>query len=181
MHVVSVLDTSSVYLKPGELVITQEPCRVTTVLGSCLSVTMFFAPSRIAALCHAVLPSYQQIRSPHGIKEPFHYVDSALQWMVAEFARLGVKRTQIEVKMFGGASMFSRQDVDKEASSVGRKNIEAALVVLQREGLRLNAWNVGGNRGRKLIFDTHSGEVLTKLLNNRITLNPVKGRQRGTS
>ena len=44
-------------LKPGELLICREPHEVTTVLGSCVSITMFNARLGLAAICHAMLPS----------------------------------------------------------------------------------------------------------------------------
>jgi chemotaxis receptor (MCP) glutamine deamidase CheD len=31
----------SIYLKPGDLLITRDPCEVTTVLGSCVAIILF--------------------------------------------------------------------------------------------------------------------------------------------
>jgi len=45
------------HLQPGELLVTQEPQWVITLLGSCVAVTMFNARFRLAAICHGLLPA----------------------------------------------------------------------------------------------------------------------------
>ena len=159
----------ALYLKPGEMIFTREPYRITTVLGSCLAVTMYYPPLKIGAICHAVLPSYHQLSANNRRKNAFDFVDTSLEWMMARFSRSGVATRQIEVKMFGGASLFADGGSPDEETGVGRKNIEKALEVMRRERLRLLAWNVGGHHGRKVIFTSSTGEVLSKQLRSRPT------------
>ena len=42
---------------PGELLITAEALCVTTLLGSCVAIVFYSRAPRLAALCHALLPS----------------------------------------------------------------------------------------------------------------------------
>ncbi|MGA2108628.1 MAG: hypothetical protein ABSH25_13400 [Syntrophorhabdales bacterium] len=46
-----------VFLKPGEIYVGEEPAEISTILGSCVSVTMFSKRVRVGAICHALLPS----------------------------------------------------------------------------------------------------------------------------
>ncbi len=82
-----------------------------------------------------------------------------LEW----FLQLGVEREEIDVKVFGGSDMIGCTEM-KSRATVGQQNISKAFQVLEMERLRIAASDVGGQRGRKLFFSTHTGEVLLKRL-----------------
>jgi len=154
----------SIYLKPGEAYFSGDPTKVVTILGSCVSVIMYCSARKIGAICHAVMPS------PDGLKprkpspgDTFQFVDSSVVWMVSQFEKAGIRRSDIEVKIFGGAEIFVGANTGGSVS-VGRKNIEAALTTLKEQNMKLKAWNVGGNKGRKVIFYTDTGDVFTKIV-----------------
>lgn len=155
---------AAVYLKPGEVHIAQTPTVVTTVLGSCVSVTMFAPAAGIGAICHGLLPACREKRSCDGsCTEGFKYVECSIQRMAERFKKLGIPPHEIEVKLFGGADMISAKGRGN-ATNVGRQNIDIALQALEGEGLTLATYDVGGNGGRKIHFYTHTGEVLLKRL-----------------
>lgn len=156
---------SAVYLKAGEMHYTKEPTVVITVLGSCLSVTMYSPRHRIGGICHGLLPECAGKRGcGNGCLEGFRFVDCSIRRMIRLFDKAGVKRSELEVKCFGGAELFSRKIERPGLLSVGRQNILAAEKILQYEGLRIVKQDVGGARGRKLYFYTDTGEVLLKRL-----------------
>ena len=151
------------YLKPGEIHLTSAPSLITTVLGSCLSVTMHHRATGMSAICHAVMPSIAKDRN--GAKEAvFQYVDSSLQWMLDQYTATGIRMSDIEVKMFGGAAIFQETGSLGRDMNIGKRNVEAALAFLNKHRISLKAWSVGGNLGRKLIFNTSTGEVLAKFI-----------------
>lgn len=41
------------FLKPGEAIVSPNPILVSTVLGSCIAVTMYSPEKRVGAICHA--------------------------------------------------------------------------------------------------------------------------------
>lgn len=133
------------------------PTLVQTVLGSCVSVTMF-APHRCwGGIFHALLPR----RTDFPGRQPgdhFRYVDSAIWFLLHEFAKVGVSPQQLECKVFGGASPLSQ----RVESSAGQRNVDVALEVLAEAGLQVAASSMGGNHGRKLFFRTDTGLVLQK-------------------
>ena len=140
----------------------ERPTMAHTVLGSCVSVT-FYVPSRgLAAIFHALLPRASEYRLHDRLEPtPYKFVDSAIETMFARLCRRGVTRQEIECKVFGGASaLFS------EEMSVGRRNVETAFSTLANLGLRVAASNVGGERGRKIVFASRTGEIFVRLLNN---------------
>jgi chemotaxis protein CheD len=84
--------------------------------------------------------------------------------MLKRFEKIGIKPKDLDVKIFGGSEIFYDSKKYKTSISVGRKNIEVALKSIHEKKLKLKAWNVGGNKGRKVIFYTDTGEVFTKFV-----------------
>ncbi len=161
---------ASIYLNPGELTIHETPVIVTTVLGSCVAITLFNQRTGLGAICHAMLP--------HGGQEQnFRFVDHSLSYMLAHFYRKGVRPGELQVKLFGGAEMFEPATAVRHRPSVGRQNIDTCLALLINEGLMLRASCVGGNQGRKLLFYSHTGSVLTKKVPKNLPPALVKDRR----
>lgn len=150
-----------IYLRPGAMHFGEAPSRVCTVLGSCISVTLYSPGHRIGAICHALLPIA-------GIEaeNDFRYVDTSIRQMVAVFTELGIRPLHLVAKLFGGSEMIPSAVEKRRIPSVGRQNIDSALTVLGEEGLTPAALDVGGTCGRKLLFFTHTGDVLARR-NNR--------------
>lgn len=153
------------YLKPGELIVAEEPLLVSTLLGSCVSVTMFSARHRIAAINHGVMPSCKECPPDcqKGCDEGTRYVDCSLYRMLEYFRQRGILPPDLDVKLFGGADMFDRNGSAR--SSIGNQNIKKAMEIIRSEGLKLLASDIGGMRGRKIYFSTATGDVWVKRLN----------------
>ncbi len=153
------------YLKAGDLLVTEKPYRVSTVLGSCVSVTMFSKRLRIAAICHALMPICAEKASCFvSCADPFKYVNCVVPDMVRKMHSHGVSPKEIETKLFGGSDMFGPGTDQKRAVPVGKLNIEAAVRAIRAENLVLKVTDVGGLLGRKIFFYTNTGEVWLKHL-----------------
>ena len=147
------MTAEGIYLRPGEAYIEDRHVLVSTILGSCVSVTMFHRSQR-GRICHAVLPS-----NPDPLAhDAFRYVDSSIEYMLDSLLSEGVSRGEIEVKIFGGANTF------RSGSAVGDLNAAAALQFVRKKGLKLCASDLGGKSGRKILFDTHTGLIFLKRL-----------------
>ena len=155
---------SHVYLKPGEICISHQPVRVTTVLGSCVAATMFHPALGIGAICHAMQPfcRHKKIDCHFECREKYKYVSCVITEMIYRLQRLSVKVEELEVKLFGGAIMIGNKAPEYRQRSIGQQNIEAALKALEEKGLHLKIAEVGGEYGRKIIFNSKTGEVLLK-------------------
>lgn len=157
-----------VHLKPAEMVIAKKPTIVSTVLGSCVSVVMHCPRTGIGIICHGVLPGG---RTEYYAPDPdnFKYMDYSINYMYRAVLKLGILSNDLEVKMFGGASLSRPQEKivqNINFSSVGKMNIDMTTSTLKSLGLKLKAYDVGGKRGRKIFFYTHTGKVIMKRLRN---------------
>lgn len=144
--------THKIYLKPGEVVVARKQLLVSTVLGSCISVTMF-SPSRgIGAICHAMLPDCG------GMTGDLRYVDTSLPHIYRKVLEYGAG-SDLVVKLFGGAQVLDVSDYSDTRRTVGEQNVTRALEILAVLGLVVADADTGGFVGRKLYFCTRDGAV----------------------
>jgi len=158
------LQLPSLTLQPGELHVAARPLLLQTILGSCVGVTFWSPRLGAGALCHGILPRYPSELPPgSSFTEGYRYVDFSIRYLARKFDALGASRKELEVKMFGGADVLpvAGRDLD---STVGAQNRQAALQTLAEEGLTVLASDVGGVRGRRVFFNTATGEVLVHRL-----------------
>lgn len=148
-----------IYLSPGEFALARSPTILATILGSCVGITFWCARVGVGGLCHSILPRCP--RPPEENVPPnigYRYVDFCVRSLASQFDLLGAARTEVEVKVFGGADVAP---IDRAAMrpSVGRLNSEAAVRLLTNEGYVVLASSVGSRYGCKIRFNTGTGEV----------------------
>jgi chemotaxis protein CheD len=154
-----------IYLRAGDLVVTDQPRWVATVLGSCVAVTLFHRPTGRAAMCHAMLPRpHAHEIIPAGDPQRHRYLSLVIPGMLEVFRLKGIHPATLEVKCFGGANVISLGGAPGGGRWIGSANVEAARGMLRQLHLRPCAEQLGGRRGRKILFDTGTGEVLHKYL-----------------
>ena len=146
------------FLKPGDLLFAERPTVVSTVLGSCVAVTLFSRHHRLGAICHAQLPTLRE--GADAGERGGRFVDSSIRLLLEGLRARGVGRKEVVAKLFGGCDMFT----PGEAGGIGKKNVEKALQVLEAESVTVVASDLGGTKGRKIFFYTHTGEVFLKHL-----------------
>lgn len=149
--------THNVYLKPGEVLVTRTPVLVSTVLGSCVAVTMYSASRGFGAICHAMLPENA------GRDKDLRYVDTALLHIYDKIVEYGIG-SDLVIKLFGGAQVLSIAERSLGRQTVGDQNVAKAEAVLASLGLAVSARDTGGLRGRKLFFCTRSGDVFMRYM-----------------
>ncbi|HEX7689065.1 MAG TPA: chemotaxis protein CheD, partial [Burkholderiaceae bacterium] len=116
-----------VFLKPGEYVVAGPGHRFRTVLGSCISMTLWSPHRRVGAMSHFLLPTRGRGRvdATRGLALRAldgRYGDEALQLMLHELDRLDVRPAQCEAKIFGGGDMFPGRRRAGGPLAVGRRN-----------------------------------------------------------
>ena len=168
-----------IYLKVGEIHFSEQSASVWTVLGSCLALTMFHRRLGIGAICHGFLPECREKGTcTIDCQEAGKYVDCAIRWMTKRFKQKGVPLREIEVKVFGGADTLSARFGGRGGINIGKRNAATAIQMLEKEGLSILSLDVGGATGRKLFFNTRTGEVLLKRLQPRVILADTGNRER---
>jgi len=150
------------YLVVGDGDAFFEPTRVDTVLGSCVAVTFHHRRLRIGATFHALLPHWRQYETELPPDRVYRYVDSAVDSICDILVGHGCNPRDLECKIFGGAQTMCTGEM-----CAGRYNVQAAFEAMMARRLRVVATDVGGDRGRKLVFFSHTGEVFVRRIKGR--------------
>lgn len=141
------------YLLPGGIFTHKRPHIVDTVLGSCVAVCLYDEVLKIGGVNHFMLPLW----NGEGLASP-KYGNIAMEKLMEKMSYLGSNRNHLIAKVFGGANQMN------SSLGVGERNILLVREMLKAHQIPVVAENVGGYIGRKIRFDTGSGQVLMKFL-----------------
>lgn len=152
-----------VYLKPGDFCFGEGRLRITTLLGSCVSIVLWHPLLAHGGMCHYMLPSRNQ---PRGDLPPDgKYADEAMELFMLELKKRRTVPTQYQVNVYGGGNMFDNLPTNK--MDIGRQNIEMAHRLLDRYGFAVAHDHLGSFGHRKIAFDVWNGEVRLVHVDNR--------------
>ena len=146
---------SQAYLHAGQLAIATEPTAITTVLGSCVAVCLCDPVNRIGGMNHFLLPLHvERERSPR-------FGNVAVPQLVEAVLRAGATRGALVAKVFGGASVIG---AFRTSRNLGEENWRLALRLLEQARIPVLDKDVGGQKGRKLIFHADDGTAWVRQL-----------------
>jgi chemotaxis protein CheD len=148
-----------IFLMPGDYFVGDERYRVRTLLGSCVSITLWHPGMRIGAMSHFLLPGDSQRRIERPDDKPGMYGADAMRLLTEGMASHGVAPSQCQGKIFGGGAMFPRNG---KARDIGMQNGDYARSMLQQYGIHVVSESLFGEGHRQLIFTIRSGEVLSR-------------------
>lgn len=142
------------YLYPGTLFVHRQPHLVTTVLGSCVAVCLWNQTAQFGGINHYLLPLW----NGEGLPTP-KYGNIAITKLIEKIQNLSQPGDKLIAKVFGGASMWEKTE---GLLAVGQRNIDYALETLEAQRIPLISSDLGGDHGRKLIFNSGDGTVLMR-------------------
>src|SRR5437016_1401557 len=98
-------DVIDFFLQPGEHYVGDATCRIRTLLGSCVSITLWHPQRRIGAMSHFLLSN-----RPAAAGEALDglYAEEAMSLMLRDLERERVFAQECQAKLFGGGNMFPR-------------------------------------------------------------------------
>jgi chemotaxis protein CheD len=135
----------------GQALACRAPQRLWSILGSCVAVVLADPKRHAGAMSHVVLPS-----AAGRSGSPGKFADTAVPHMLQLLREIGVPGEGLVAKIAGGASMFGRA----MPMEVGENNVQSIVEALSAAGIRVIGRDVGGNKGRRVSLDCHSGKFL---------------------
>ncbi len=147
---------SNHFLHSSSLFVSKDSQWVTTVLGSCVAVCFFDQFKNIGGINHYMLPYW----NGDGLETP-KYGNVAILQLYQRMLDFGAKKEDIVCKIFGGAEMLQEQN---SFFNVGQRNVDLAFKIVSELGINVDSSSTGGTLGRKIHFNTSTGEVLQKYL-----------------
>lgn len=146
----SVKATDEVAVGMGQSLFAREPARLTTILGSCVAVTLYSPRRRLGMLSHVVLP-----KSKGNASNPAKFADTAVPHMLSTLKSQGVELRELTAKLVGGACMFG----NGACVQIGESNVQAVDQALESAGIRIAGRDAGGTSGRRICFDLATGGI----------------------
>ena len=92
-----------VFLMPGDFYFGDVDTRIRTILGSCVSITMWHPTRLIGGMCHYMLPS--RTAKGSGVHDG-RYAEDAMQLFLQEIKSAGTRPCEYSVMLFGAGNMF---------------------------------------------------------------------------
>ncbi|MFZ5444022.1 MAG: CheR family methyltransferase [Myxococcota bacterium] len=138
----------------GELHATSRPTVIRTLLGSCVAACLFDPVARVGGMNHFLLPDGD------GEVERSRFGVHAMETLINSMMQQGADRRRLEAQLYGGADVLGIGS----RPTVGERNIAFARAFLERERIPLVASGLGGQRGREVRLESHTGRVVTREL-----------------
>lgn len=146
---------AQVYLHAGQLHAAPAPAAVTTILGSCVSVCLFDPGCGVGGINHFLLPHHVER------EKSARFGSVAVPELVEAVVRAGARRAGIRAKVFGGASVLHAL---RTSRNLGEENAHLALRLLEEAHIPVIEIDVGGQKGRKLVFHSDDGSAWVRRL-----------------
>jgi len=137
------------YVLGGQLVIAETPTELITIVGSCVAVCLWDRKTKTGGMNHYLLPSVNDVTNlmNGGL--------SATRLLIQSMIKKMSEIKNLEAKIFGGGNKFFSDNF----LVVGQQNVDAAKLVLSDARIPIVLENTGGIFGRKVYFDTLTGNV----------------------
>jgi chemotaxis protein CheD len=152
-------DRYAAKILPGEYYVTTENEMIVTILGSCVAVCVRNRESGLGGMNHFLLPEGGE-SATSGIDNAATYGCYAMELLINEILKHGSRRSQLEVKVFGGGKMLSIM------TDHGANNVAFVQDYLQKEGLTVIGGDVGGRYSRKIRFFPDTGRVQVRRISS---------------
>ena len=143
-----------IFLYPAAIYAEQEPTQVITILGSCVAVCLWDPILKMGGINHFMLPLW----NGQGLASP-RYGNIAVEKLIAKMISMGSLKSNLKAKIFGGGEVLHTENT---SFNIGLRNIELAKNELYEQGIPIISSSVGGKYGRKIMFNSDSGEVRLK-------------------
>jgi chemotaxis protein CheD len=141
--------TENYFLKPGYILVPDTPTVISTVLGSCVAVCLFDGARKTGGMNHFQMPSTGKPEEATA-----RYGNVSTLALIAMMLEAGSQIRHLEAQIFGGA-----YHPKNGLQNVGQENIRVARQVLARKRIPIVSEDVGGEKGRKVVYNTNSNEV----------------------
>ncbi len=130
---------------------------VTYSLGSCIGVCLYDQATNIGGMLHYQLPN-STIDTDKAKEKPFMFADTGMKILVQKMLSAGANRKRMQVKIAGGASMKT----GLKGFDIGKRNHLAIRKILWKNGMFIDAEDVGGSSPRNMYMNIANGFVTVR-------------------
>jgi len=143
----------------GDLVVSnnQDMALTACSLGSCLGVTVYDPVFRVGGMLHAMLPD-SSVSAAKAAEQPGMFVDTGMEALLRAVYALKAGKHRLQICVAGGAQFLGKSGY----FNIGQRNYASLTQLLERQGLSIEAKDVGGQVSRTMSLHLGAGEVCLK-------------------
>lgn len=143
----------------SEFLVSADPSDVlvTYSLGSCIGLVLWDSHAGIAGLLHAQMPASKS-NPTMAAETPAKYVDTGVLALLQAMFNLGARRDGLVAKIAGAASQVDHEQLFR----IGERNHTVLRKVLWKNGIFIEAEDIGGGSSRTVCLDAGTGRTIVK-------------------
>ncbi|KMQ50532.1 Chemotaxis protein CheD [Chitinispirillum alkaliphilum] len=143
----------------SEMALSANPqeCLITYSLGSCLGVTVYDTEEKIGGMIHCMLPM-ASLDKEKSVVKPAMFVDSGVSQLFNDFFSSGATKKNMIVKAAGCSRIMDPEGHFK----IGERNFTILRKLLWKNGILLQAQDIGGCISRTLSLDISTGKTFVR-------------------
>jgi len=151
---------SNVFLLPGEIHFSKESTLLNTLLGSCVAVCLYDRRRLAGGMNHFLLPTATGHEKTVG-----KCGDLAIPQLIKLATMSGSAAGDLVATLVGGGSVSGHLAAPGGLNlDIGKRNGEMADILLTTLRIPVIRRELGGTNGRRVNFDTHSGQVTVQAI-----------------
>ena len=144
------ISDAKVSQNPGDILATYS-------LGSCIAVSLYDPTVCAGGMLHYQLPD-SKMDPQRASEKPLMFADTGMQILVEKLLAFGVNKKRVQVKIAGGAAM----DIGPKGFDIGKRNYLAIRKILWKQGMFIDAEDIGGSSPRNMYLNIETGEVTVR-------------------
>lgn len=118
-------------------------------IGSCVVITAFDPVKKVGAMAHVMLPGSSPIKNE---LHPNRYAANAIEELLSQLKKFGIKNENIEICLIGGANVLNREN-----ETISQDNLTSVENLIQEKQIEIKARSIGGFERRTVLFDIEKG------------------------
>ncbi len=126
-------------------------------LGSCIGVCLYDSATRTGGLLHYQLPD-SKIDPERAQQKPFMFADTGMKLLLEQLSSIGANKKRMQIKIAGAAEM----NTGPKGFNIGKRNYLAIRKILWKNGMFIDAEDIGGFSPRNVYMNIADGSVTVR-------------------
>ena len=126
-------------------------------LGSCIGVCLYDSATHTGGLLHYQLPD-SKIDPERAQQKPYMFADTGMKILLEQLLSLGANKKRMQIKIAGAAEM----NTGPKGFNIGKRNYLAIRKILWKNGMFIDAEDIGGFSPRNVYMNIADGAVIVR-------------------
>jgi chemotaxis protein CheD len=146
-------------VEPGYIYLPYQPTLLYAIVGSGIVITVYDKNMKLGGMSYFFRP----IRESDKHHSTPHFAGPSIIGLLNLFDEIGSIKEDLEANVYGGAE---NAKIEGYIPAIGEQNVQSATYILTQKGIQIIALDTGSDKGRVVIFNSGTGEVILAKIDN---------------